>query len=392
MTDFAYTWLSHPWSGFLLAAIPFLFGSLLLLFGRNSRQRRIVGVVLVTSALTLSAGATRGTWQFRRARAANPPPGKLVDVGGYRMHILAEGPTSGTTVVWIPGSHNQGLEQYHLHKALRGEIRSVMFDRPGTGWSDPGPYPRSTALEAVELATLLEKAGERGPFIPVGHSYGGLLAANFARRYADRVTAAVLLDPSPPDAFIYAPVFGVKSLMDLAKMCRKIAFLGLFGIRQNPDREAAKVNPEMARVMKMIDDRLGDVQKAMDANALHPAACLSTASVFSEFFPERLVAEGPQLMVYDGDLGPMPLYLVTPNDDYEQVFGSLGLAPAEKARVINFFKRSRVRYLQASSASEWITTPTGTSHLFPLERPDFVLDVVRKAVARTRDSSHTAIP
>ena len=91
-------------------------------------------------------------------------PGKLVDVGGDRMHVLAEGEAHGqATVVWMPGAHEAGYALYHLDAGMRREARSILIDRPGSGWSDPGPFPRTTAAEAEEVVRALERAGEKGP-------------------------------------------------------------------------------------------------------------------------------------------------------------------------------------------------------------------------------------
>ena len=88
---------------------------------------------------------------------------------------------------------------------LRKEARSILIDRPGTGWSDPGPFPRTTDHEAGEVLAALEAAGEEGPFVLAGHSFGGLLFAAVARRSPRSVAALLLLDATPPDTIVYGP-------------------------------------------------------------------------------------------------------------------------------------------------------------------------------------------
>ena len=148
----------------------------------------------------LGLASIKHLWALSRARRATPPPGRLVDLGGYRMHVLAEGQARDgrPAVVWFAGGHASGYAMHHLHRAFRGETRSILVDRPGTGWSDTGPFPRSTAREADEVVRALQLAGEQGPFIWAGHSFGGLLAANIARRRPDLMHLLVLLDPTPP--------------------------------------------------------------------------------------------------------------------------------------------------------------------------------------------------
>jgi pimeloyl-ACP methyl ester carboxylesterase len=51
--------------------------------------------------------------------------------------------------------------------------RVCAYDRAGLGWSEPGPEPRDAKQVSGELHTLLTNAGIEGPYMLVGHSYGG---------------------------------------------------------------------------------------------------------------------------------------------------------------------------------------------------------------------------
>ncbi len=255
-----YPLLSHPWGGVIIGLVIAAVGVALLIFwprartgphARRGRLSRALGLLVVAFSVLVLVAALVSVTEIRRLAGEHPPPGTLVDVGGYRMHILAEGDTGGgPTVIWIPGAHAQGLAFYHLHAALRSETRSILFDRPGTGWSDPGPFPRRTATEAVELATLLEEAGEEGPFVLAGHSYGGLLAANYARRYPERAAAVVLLDASPPDAFIYAPAYGAAALDGLVEDAEAQGLDKIFGGWTSPEIAMAETETEIGEVLR----------------------------------------------------------------------------------------------------------------------------------------------
>ncbi len=375
-----YSLLSHSWGGLVIAALVAGVGLLLARVGRW-RIVRWVGFAVCALALLLAAGSVVAIVRIARANRAYPPPGRLVDVGGQRMHIWAEGDArGGPTVIWIPGGHSQGLGLYHLHKAMRGETRSILFDRFGTGWSDAGPFPRSTAREAEELNTLLDNAGEKGPFILAGHSYGGLLAANFARRHPDKTAALVLLDPTPPDAFVYAPVFGMAAAKGLILAGQLGGLQKLFGFQPDSNRGAA-ADPELAKLLKQIDDSRADVREMMDSRNASPAQDFALASIFNEWFDP---ASPPQFMVYDGELGEMPVYLVTPQGDTEPQIRRMRLSDAETKRAINFFQRARVRYLATSSKSEHIVTPAGTGHNYPYEVPQFLIETMRHVLAKSR--------
>ena len=197
--------LSLDYSGLIIAL--FLLTLAVLMMGRQ-RSRLLAWFfrLLALVAIVLAVGAVSHLVRVSKIDAQYQPPGKMVDVGGYRMHVFAEGPkegvAAGPAIVWFPGSHSGSVGFYDFHKSVRDQVRSIMVDRPGSGWSDTGPFPRTTAREADEIMLALDAAGRR-PFIWAGHSFGGLLAANIARRYPEKTAAVALLDPTPLDVLFY---------------------------------------------------------------------------------------------------------------------------------------------------------------------------------------------
>jgi pimeloyl-ACP methyl ester carboxylesterase len=384
-----YALLAHAWGGLVVAGAVGAVGWLIARAARwvGHPRVRFVGYFVYLLAALLAAGSVIAILRIQRAEAGYPPMGMLVDVGGYRLHVLAEGDArGGPTVIWIGGGHAAGLSMYHLHKAIRGETRSILFDRPGTGWSDTGPFPASTRREAEELRTLLEKTGERGPFVVVGHSYGGLLAANYARRYPQTTAAVVLLDPTPPDVFTYLPGGGGPAIpAGLTRASQVTGLLKLFGLWRDPEAKLAARDDDLGKLIRTIDERLAEVRPSLDARSASPRGDWVAASVFSEWFDPRLVAE---LSVYDGELGDLPVALVIPDDPIAgEVQAQLGIPGHEIARAVGFLKRSRLRYLATSSRSELVRAPSGTGHNFPYEVPDFLVETVRGVLARIREAS-----
>ena len=392
MLSVFYPLLAHTWGGVLIAVFVGAVGLALLAWGRRSAWvhrglGKLFGWVVCAGSALLLGAALVTVVTLARLGGQHPPPGELVDVGGYRMHILAEGDDrGGPTVIWIPGAHAQGLALHHLHAAVRDETRSILFDRPGTGWSDPGPFPRRTATEAEELAKLLERAGERGPFVLAGHSYGGLLAANFARRYPGRTAALVLLDASPPDAFVYAPVYGAAALEQLVSDGESEGLAKLFARWTDPEPALAEMEGEIGRILRLQNEVLADVKAAMDANRRRPATSFAQASIFRELGADQVFATAPELVVYDGELGDMPVLVVIPDEDMSQVIDPLGLDERAGARAKNFFEQARVRYLEVSTNTRLVHTPPGTGHNYPYETPEFVVEVVRGVLGELRQA------
>jgi pimeloyl-ACP methyl ester carboxylesterase len=124
---------------------------------------------------------------------ANPLPGQIVDVGGYRLHIHCTGSGSPTVVIesgWGDSSASWGWVQPEVAKITR----ICTYDRAGMGWSEPSPQPRTAREFAKELHTLLEKADEPGPYVLVGHSLGGYTVLVYAHDYPAEVSGLVLID------------------------------------------------------------------------------------------------------------------------------------------------------------------------------------------------------
>jgi pimeloyl-ACP methyl ester carboxylesterase len=99
-------------------------------------------------------------------------------------------------VVFLPGAGLIGLDYLSIHEAVSGWTTSVIYDRAGTGWSDPIALPRSAADVAAELRALLKLAQVPGPYVLVGHSLGGAYARRFSQLYPEDAAGLVMLDPS----------------------------------------------------------------------------------------------------------------------------------------------------------------------------------------------------
>jgi len=128
---------------------------------------------------------------------AYPPPGQLVDVGGYRLHIYCMGTGSPTVVI------DAGLGDWSTAwGSVQAEVAKVTqvctYDRAGSGWSDSGPLPRDAGQFAKELHSLLQKANLPGPFVLVGHSLGGLPVRVFTGDYPAEVAGVVLIESMFP--------------------------------------------------------------------------------------------------------------------------------------------------------------------------------------------------
>lgn len=126
-------------------------------------------------------------------KASHPAPGDLIDIGGYRLHIYCLGKGS-PSVILEAGLGNPGLAWALVQPAIAKQTRVCIYDRAGLGWSEPSPRERTAKVMVYELHVLLQNAHIEGPYILVGHSFGGLLIRMYAHTYPDEVEGLVLVD------------------------------------------------------------------------------------------------------------------------------------------------------------------------------------------------------
>ncbi len=120
-----------------------------------------------------------------------PPPGQLIDVGGYRLHLYVAGEASPTIVL----DHSLGgVEGYFLIEELSELARVCIYDRAGYGWSDHSPHPRTSEQIAQELDRLLTQAGIEPPYVLVGNSFGSYNVRMYAYLFPQKVLGIVLTD------------------------------------------------------------------------------------------------------------------------------------------------------------------------------------------------------
>jgi pimeloyl-ACP methyl ester carboxylesterase len=175
----------------------------------SSTARRIVrwaGRALLCSVVALLvlavSGAIYQAIATERAEAAYPPPGEMVDVGGHSLHIDCAGRGS-PTVVLDAGSGEMSADWVLVQREVSDTTRVCAYDRAGMGWSETGHEPRDAKRISDELHALLTKADIAGPYVLVGHSFGGLYAQTYAARYPDEVSGMALIESSSPAQFGY---------------------------------------------------------------------------------------------------------------------------------------------------------------------------------------------
>jgi pimeloyl-ACP methyl ester carboxylesterase len=161
---------------------------------------RIGRTASAVATATLFAGLASAAYQAAgeaRDRREHPPPGRLVDVGGYRLHMMCAG--EGTPPVVICPALGSTADEWADVQCRVARVTSVcVYDRAGLGHSDPPRKHRTAVRMAAELHALLQRASIRPPYLLAGHSMGGLLARAFVAMYPAEVAGLALIDSSHP--------------------------------------------------------------------------------------------------------------------------------------------------------------------------------------------------
>ena len=174
-----------------------------------------------------------------------------MDVGGYRLHLNTTGAGAPTVILdagWSDCSLNWCLVQPEVAKFAR----VCSYDRAGTGWSDGGPSPRSSLQIVRELHTLLKNAEVPGPYVLVGHSFGGGNVRLFAHEYPLEVAGLVLVDSVAEDQWTRLPESVKRLYARMQQQLRdgrplsRFGIIRLFYLRPNPKLPVATQAADVA--------------------------------------------------------------------------------------------------------------------------------------------------
>jgi pimeloyl-ACP methyl ester carboxylesterase len=155
-------------------------------------------------AALAAAGVVYERLSEARDAAHFPAPGRLVDVGGRRLHLLCKG--AGPTVVMVAGGGTPAVVSYVLQDKIAVFARVCSYDRAGLGWSDPVAHPLTFDGQVNDLETLLHRAHIPGPYFFVPESFGSLIVIDYAARHRDETAGVVFVDGVDPKLWFAAMV------------------------------------------------------------------------------------------------------------------------------------------------------------------------------------------
>lgn len=331
------------------------------------QKPRLTSLCASLSTLALVLGCARGS-------DAPKPPGPLVDVGGWRLHVNCTGSARKglPTVILEAGSGDFSFDWLLVQSAVEDFVRVCSYDRAGRAWSDLGPRPRTMSQSVYELHAALDRGGIAPPYVMVGHSSGALLVREFAGAHPGDVAGVVFVDGTNED------------------------------IRLNIRGELRRVRDDATgKTPPPIQTRLADDQRTLSAEERSTAEMMAGFSGAPAILPpfDRLPAHArkwrlwalaqPTHHVADDDpfwpdelqamyqsrrdkpatLGALPLIVISRDlARAEEIEAGEGLAAERRALQDD---------LAALSTRGRLVVATGSGHHVQLERPEIVIDAIR---------------
>lgn len=326
------------------------------------RVKWIFGAFLILLAAALAAGATYQGISEHRDRERFPQIGRSVNLGGFTLNLNCTG-SGRPTVILDSGLGIPAIGWALVQPKIAQFAHVCSYDRAGYGWSDPGPFPRTSSEIARELHALLKNAHVRPPYILVGHSFGGFNIRLFNQMYPREVAGAVFVDASQEDAESEMSdaikEAGAKSLRQLRRMDSVMGLLTDFGIA----RPAIARNLSQQRIPPQLLDEL----VYLELQKKYIDAILSERASFDESADEARGA---------GTFGGKPLIVLTAGADSES-------AGVPKADADDFFDawvgRLQPRLVALSTGGSQVVL-LNSHHLIPFEQPDAIVDAVKQVI------------
>jgi pimeloyl-ACP methyl ester carboxylesterase len=319
------------------------------------------------AALVSSAGVHAGTAQPQAPNMAldvYAKPARLVDIGGGRKLNLRCAGKGSSTVMLEAGAVSDSMTWYKVQPLVAKFANVCAYDRAGFGFSDEGPLPRDLDAEAADLHALIHAAGIKTPLLLVGHSRG----TNIARRYADKypldLSGMVLLDPPGQHMIEFAPDLareddaGRMAAIETMRQCLAGAEKG----------QLDKPPPALAQCLRGPNPEFSaSLNAAQHAIKSKPAFWRTIISVYETN------------SLYDEPLSPqeqhdtLPLIVLTPDASFAD-------APPELRKALDQSREKTQKQILATSSQSERILVAHSSHDVQFDRPDAVVDAIRKAI------------
>ena len=285
----------------------------------------------------------------------------MVDIGGRKLHMKCEG-KGAPTVILMAGGGAFSIDWALVQPKAAESTRVCSYDRAGLGWSDPGPAEDTVEQTVSDLHALLQASDERGPYVLVGASIGGIFIQAYQRAFPKEIAALVFSNSSNRIGFQVKNKTGL--IWELTEAEIRSAFPMPPSDSPKPTSEGDpydKLSPDLQKVRLWLDVRLWEHWEKSGYGG--PEELLSWRKEFLTEFESTDASKQPPL-------GSLPVVVISSN-----------AASPQSARRSRDEAGPRLDYLSSNTLH---ITATGSGHEIHLYQPDRVIQGILEAVRAAR--------
>jgi pimeloyl-ACP methyl ester carboxylesterase len=285
----------------------------------------------------------------------------MVDIGGRKLYMKCEG-KGAPTVILMAGGGAFSIDWALVQPKVAEITRVCSYDRAGLGWSDPGPAEDTVEHTVSDLHALLQASDERGPYVLVGASIGGIFIQAYQRAFPKDIAALVFSNSSNRIGFQVKNKTGL--IWELTEGEIRSAFPMPPSDNPKPTSEGDpydKLPPDLQKVRLWLDVRLWEHWEKSGYGG--PEELLSWRKEFLTEFDSTDASKQPPL-------GSLPVVVISSN-----------AASPESARRSRDEARPRLDYLSSNTLH---ITATGSGHEIHIYQPDRVIQGILEAVRAAR--------
>jgi len=353
--------------------------STLLLALRSSSMNPRRGAALLVKAFTALVWSCllcgmQGTVDAAPGDEIYAKPGQLVQAGGTRLNLYCSG-SGSPAVVFDSGWEDWAPVWTIVQPEVARWTRACSYDRAGAGFSDPGRLPRTSVRIADELHSALHHGGIEGPYILVGHAFGGDNVRTFAQRYTAEVAGLVLVeaDVGGPDEHR-----GNSQRIAELRECRDAVASG----KPLPPLPARPGRPKRSCAQQFFRG-LPEAMWSAELNAKLLELAQTKVAMYDTYISEmeQMPEDEAYLEQHRHSLGARPVRVLSTGYHGIHAIDPAHSLDPQQQEYEHEVARAQAKWLSLSSNSKQLFTDKSSEYI-PFDQPSFVVEAIREVYSQ----------
>jgi pimeloyl-ACP methyl ester carboxylesterase len=303
-------------------------------------------------------------------------PGKLIPADGTRLNLYCMG-SGSPAVVFDSGWEDWAPVWTIVQPEVAKWTRACSYDRAGAGFSDPGRLPRTSVRIADELHSALHHAGIKGPYILIGHAFGGDNVRTFAQRYTSELAGLVLVEA---DVGIPDERRGDPQRIAELRECRDAVASG----KPLPPLPARPGRPERSCAQQFFRG-LPEAMWSPKLNAKLLELAQTKVAIYDSYISEmeQMPKDETYLEQHRRSLGSRPVRVLTTGYHGIHAIDPAHPLDPQQQNYEHEVARAQARWLELSTNSKQLFTDKSSEYI-PFDQPGFVIDAIREVYSQSK--------